>query len=157
MTLQRVMVRRETDAAPHVERILRNLEEWFGIEEAVIGYIAAARELPAFSAIVGDEVVGICLVKRHNARAAEIHLMAVDRTSRRAGIGRALISAVEDDLAGDGVEFLQVKTLGPSEPSPEYTETRLFYEAMGFVPLEELDGIWENNPCLIMIKHIARD
>jgi hypothetical protein len=50
------------------------------------------------------------------------------------------------------VTLVQVKTLGPSRPDANYARTRLFYEASGFQPLEELHGLWGANPCLIMIK-----
>jgi hypothetical protein len=31
-----------------------------------------------------------------------------------------------------------------------------FYEARGFVPVEELQGVWdENNPCLVLVKHLS--
>jgi hypothetical protein len=50
------------------------------------------------------------------------------------------------------VTLVQVKTLGPSRPDANYARTRLFYEASGFQPLEELHGLWGVNPCLIMIK-----
>ena len=56
----------------------------------------------------------------------------------RQGAGRTLLAAAEAYLSATAVEFLQVKTLGPSDPSEEYARTRAFYEAMGFVPLEEL-------------------
>ena len=52
-----------------------------------------------------------------------------------------------------GVEFVQVKTLGPSHPSEGYAATRRFYGAVGFRPLEELHGLWAaGNPCLIMVR-----
>ncbi|MCJ7695233.1 MAG: hypothetical protein MUO40_07370, partial [Anaerolineaceae bacterium] len=58
-------------------------------------------------------------------------------------------------LYGQGVLYLQVKTLGPSCEDENYAGTRAFYEAMGFVPLEELAQIWdEANPCLIMVKKL---
>ena len=54
------------------------------------------------------------------------------------------------------MEFLQVKTLGPSRPDEGYERTREFYAAMGFTPLEEIHGLWDpGNPCLIMIKHLV--
>ena len=59
-------------------------------------------------------------------------------------------------LRARDVEYLQVKTLGPSDPSEHYAATRHFYSARGFRPLEELTAIWgEANPCLIMIKHLG--
>lgn len=139
-----------------VDALLRSLPEWFGIESSVVDYVESARELPTYLARpVGPDKqapVGVLLAMRHFPRAAEIYLLAVDRSMHRSGVGRALVEAFERDLIADGVGLLQVKTLGPSHPDPGYIKTRLFYEAMGFVPLEENHGLWPANPCLIMIK-----
>lgn len=80
--------------------------------------------------------------------------MAVERSHLRRGIGTALLEAVERDLIEAGVEFLQVKTLGPSDPSPEYAATRSFYESLGFKPMEEIEELWPSDPCLILVKHL---
>ena len=53
-----------------------------------------------------------------------------------------------------GVEYIEVKTLGPSKPSSHYDQTRAFYEAAGVRPVEETDLWGKENPCLIMIKHL---
>lgn len=67
------------------------------------------------------------------------------------------MSSAQAALAADGVEYLQVKTLGPSNPDAGYAKTRQFYLGMGFVPLEELSQLWDpSQPCLIMIKALAR-
>lgn len=63
---------------------------------------------------------------------AEIYLMAVEPTVHRRGIGRTLVAALEDDLLADGVELLQVKVLGPSQPDASYEQTRQFYDHIGF-------------------------
>jgi ribosomal protein S18 acetylase RimI-like enzyme len=79
-------------------RLLRDLPEWFGIEESVLSYIDAARTLPSTAALRNDEVVGVCLIRRHTPVAAEIELLAVHRALHRHGIGRELVHAVEVDL-----------------------------------------------------------
>jgi ribosomal protein S18 acetylase RimI-like enzyme len=145
-----------------VEALLSTVPEWFGIEESNAAYVESARHLPTYLARprrpdelapgAGQEPVGVLLANRHFPGAAEIHLMAVARSHHRRGVGRALVTALEQDLAFDGVRLLQVKTSGPSYPDPSYAKTRLFYEAMGFEPLEELADLWPTNPCLIMVK-----
>ena len=139
-----------------VDALLRSLPEWFGIESSVVGYVESAKKLPTYLARPAGpdahQPVGVLLAARHFPGAAEIHLMAVDRSMHRSGVGRALVQALERDLIADGVNLLQVKTLGPSHPDPGYAKTRLFYEAMGFAPLEENHDLWPANPCLIMIK-----
>jgi GNAT superfamily N-acetyltransferase len=154
------VIRGQPDPAT-VERLLRLLPGWFGIETAVAGYIESARRLPAYLARPGDPggqsepPAGVLLAERHFPRSAEIHLMAVDPARHRQGIGRALVAAAEADLAADGVRFLQVKTLGPAYPDEGYERTRRFYTGVGFEPLEEITGLWPGNPCLIMIKTLG--
>jgi ribosomal protein S18 acetylase RimI-like enzyme len=140
-----------------VKRLLGLLPGWFGIEASNAAYVAAARTMPAYLAWrpgpEPGEPVGVLLPTRHFPQSAEIHLLAVDPGLHRVGVGRALVAALETDLAADGVKFLQVKTLGPSNPDAGYQLTRRFYLAMGFAPLEELNGLWDpGNPCLIMVK-----
>jgi len=96
----------------------------------------------------------VLLAARHFPCSAEIYLMAVDPAVHRSGIGRALVTALEADLIAEGVQFLQVKTLGPSRPDPGYERTRLFYASVGFLPLEEIGDLWPENPCLKMIKSL---
>lgn len=151
-----VATRSTEPLAEDVERLLRQLPEWFGIEDSVREYVDDALRMPTY--VVRDEgrrVIGILLVHRHFPAAAEVHLMAVDRAWHRHGVGRALLSAAEDDLAGDGVAFLQVKTLSASRDDPNYARTREFYVAQGFVPLEEFPLLWnEANPCLQLVKSL---
>lgn len=140
-----------------VERLLRRLPSWFGIESSTIGYIEAARAIPAYLAWPDDarppsHPAGVLLAVRHFPRSAEIYLMAVDPDLHRQGAGHALVAALETDLIADSVEFLQVKTLGPARADAGYARTRQFYASAGFQPLEEITGLWPGNPCLIMIK-----
>jgi ribosomal protein S18 acetylase RimI-like enzyme len=139
-----------------VAEVLRGLPEWFGIESSVRGYIEAARTLPTTFAFLDDETVGVCMIRRHNAVAAEIEVLAVPRAWHRHGFGRQLVEHVQADLVADGVKLLQVKTFGPSGHSEEYARTRVFYESLGFLPLEERTDIWgPENPCLIMVKSLV--
>jgi GNAT superfamily N-acetyltransferase/predicted nucleotidyltransferase len=134
------------------ERVLRSLPEWFGIEEATAAYIRDVAELPTFAAAED----GFLSLKLHDPRAAEVYVMGVRPGRHRRGIGRALLRTAEDHLRARGVEYLQVKTLGPSREDERYARTRAFYEACGFVPLEELRGLWEGNPALVLVKRLDR-
>ena len=150
------------DCAPDtVDRLLRLLPEWFGIEAGIVDYVERARKLPAYVAWAGSpsqagdevgEAVGVLLAERHFPGSAEVYLLAVDPAMHRRGIGRSLVQALEADLIADRVELLEVKTLGPSRPDAHYERTRQFYAGMGFRPLEEIHGLWPGNPCLFMVK-----
>src|SRR5262245_23301964 len=130
--------------------ILRDLPDWFGIEEATSAYIRDVAGLPTFC--VGDDA--FLSLKIHTPQAAEVYVMGVRRERHGEGLGTALVTAAEAYLRAQGVEYLQVKTLGPSYPDEGYARTRSFYEARGFVPLEELHDLWEQNPCLLLVKRI---
>jgi coenzyme F420-0:L-glutamate ligase / coenzyme F420-1:gamma-L-glutamate ligase len=134
------------------EAVLRDLPEWFGIEEATAAYIAAAATLPTFAV---EPELGFVCVKQHTPRAAELYVMGVRATHHRQGIGRKLVAAAESWCRSRAVRYLQVKTLGPSRSSRGFAATRAFYEAMGFVALEELHGLWDKeNPALILVKDV---
>ncbi len=150
-----------------VERLLRMLPGWFGIESSVVEYVAVACTRPAYLAwpdvqqaaqpggvLPAARPCGVLLAARHSPASAEIYLMAVDPAWHRRGAGRALVAALEADLVADGVEFLQVKTQGPGRPDAGYEKTRKFYASIGFQPLEEIHGLWPGIPCLIMIKSL---
>jgi GNAT superfamily N-acetyltransferase len=132
-------------------RVLEALPDWFGLPDAVERYVRDVAALP----VLAVEDNGFLALKVHNDTAAEIYVMGVLPEHHRHGIGTALVEDAENLLRVMGVEYLQVKTLGPSEPSEHYARTRRFYEARGFRPLEELTAIWgEENPCLIMVKRL---
>ncbi|NLT56801.1 MAG: GNAT family N-acetyltransferase [Actinomycetales bacterium] len=143
-----------------VERLLRSLPEWFGIESSVAEYVEAARRLQTVLAWPGGgdgltTPIGVLLLERHFPVSAEIHVMAVDRAWHRRGVGTALVGEAERVLREQGVLLLGVKTLGPSDPDPGYAATRRFYEAVGFLPVEELRGVWPDDPCLVMVKPLG--
>jgi ribosomal protein S18 acetylase RimI-like enzyme len=137
------------------EPILRLLPDWFGIEAAILNYEEEIDRLPTFLAKSVGQLLGFLSVKQHYPESAEIYVMGVRPEARHGGIGRALMQEAEAYLKSRGVEYLQVKTLSPSNPDPAYTQTRAFYLAMGFRPLEEFEQIWdEHNPCLILITRL---
>ena len=136
--------------------ILRLLPAWFGIVEANDDYIRTADTHPGVVAAVGGDDVGIATVKHHSPYAAEIYLMAVKPDHHRHGIGRIMLRAVEERLAADGVEFLQVKTLSAARVDEGYAKTRSFWLACGFLPLEEFPTLWDpSNPALQLNKTVA--
>ena len=134
------------------EAVLRDLPEWFGIEESTRQYIEDAAALPTFAA---EPDLGFLSLKQHTPAAAELYVMGVRLTHHRQGIGRALVEVAESWCRERGIRYLHVKTLGPSRPDPGYDATRTFYEAVGFVALEELHGLWdEANPTLVLVKDV---
>jgi len=149
MNVEGPLTGRSVDCEP----ILRALPAWFGIEEANQHYIAFVDRNPTFIAYDEGRAVGFVSIERSFAHSAEIYVMAVHPDHHRQGAGRLLLHATEAFLKEQGVRFLQVKTLSSKHPSPEYAQTRAFYLAQGFVPLEEFPELWgPHNPCLQLIK-----
>ncbi len=138
------------------EAILKQLPDWFGIESAVAQYGKDINMLPTWTARADDgQLLGFVTIKKHGDFTAEVYVMGVRPETHHKGIGRALLARAESALQGEKVEYLQVKTVGPSCDDPFYARTRAFYMAAGFRPLEELKQLWnEENPCLILIKRL---
>ena len=142
-------------AAPaDVQRILSALPGWFGIASATREYVEDARTLDAVTARIDDTVIGVVLWARRQPHAAELTLAAVDPGHHGRGVGRATVAQAEAWLREDGVRLVQVRTLGASRPSSEYEITRRIWLALGYEPLEEMDGVWAENPCLVMVKDL---
>ncbi|RZM77326.1 GNAT family N-acetyltransferase [Leptolyngbya iicbica LK] len=136
--------------------ILRALPEWFGIEAATQEYIRDIEQQPTLVAWVNDQPVGFLTLTRHNPVAAEIHVMGILPAYHRRGIGRSLVIQAEAHLRQQGVQLLQVKTVGADVPSEPYAHTREFYTAMGFLPLQVFPTLWgAANPCLQLVKWLG--
>ena len=142
------------DASATAERILRTLPDWFGIEESLLEYVQDTRRYHTFVAIEpsGREVAFLTL-RQHFERTWEVHCIAVEHSARNQGIGKALHQHVEDWLVEQGASFLQVKTMSAASGSSEYEETREFYLAIGYQPLEEFPLLWGPQlPVLQLVK-----
>jgi GNAT superfamily N-acetyltransferase len=135
--------------------VLPTLPTWFGVPDANADYVATADASPTFVAFDGNRPVGLTTITRHGDYAAEVHLMAVIPELHRGGVGRRMLTAAEEWLRAEGVEYLQVKTLSATHPDEGYAKTRAFYRAMGFRELEEFPELWDpSNPALQMIKRL---
>jgi ribosomal protein S18 acetylase RimI-like enzyme len=133
--------------------ILDDLPEWFAVPESVEAYVCAVERLSMLGFVRGEEVLGFISVKIHNAFVAEAYVIGVKKRWHRSGIGRKLFDSAEQRLRRRGLRYLTVKTLAADRPNEEYAHTRLFYDAIGFIPVEVFPTLWgPQNPCLLMIK-----
>lgn len=104
--------------------ILRSLPAWFAIEEDLVRYITEIDKLNTWLACEADRVIGFVSLKQHTPYSAEIYVMGILLEAHRKGIGRALINQVQEWLKSRSVEYLQVKTLGPSHSDDNYAKNR---------------------------------
>lgn len=133
--------------------LLGALPDWFGIPASNAAYLRNLAALPSWVALDGGEVVGAITLEQHFPGSFEVHFMAVRPDRHRRGIGRLMLDLVEREARGRDGRWLQVKTLGPSDPYPPYARTRAFYQAMGFSLLFESDTLWgPGNPAVVMVK-----
>src|SRR5437868_6287499 len=109
-----------------VETLTARLPEWFGRPESNRHYAEQAEVLEAWRARVDGEAVGLLLLKRHSTVSAEIYWLGIDPQHHRQGIGRSLTGAVEQRLRQEGIKFLFVMTLHPTDPYEPYRRTRAF-------------------------------
>jgi len=137
------------------KKTLNALPNWFGVPESITGYVASVTDKPFFAAFDTDMPVGFVSLAIHNKHTAEIHVMGILESHHRMGLGQKLVQICENYCRKQGMSFLTVKTLAETHPSESYKRTRLFYEAMGFKPLEIFPTFWDqSNPCLMMAKFI---
>lgn len=133
--------------------VLRDLPDWFGLEEATLEYIRNSRVFPLFAAFDGEAPMGFVSLQRHNAHTHEVYCMGVLAPYHRQGVGKLLLQGAEEYARALGARFLTVKTLADAHPDQGYARTRQFYLAVGFLPLQVFPTLWgEENPCLFLAK-----
>jgi GNAT superfamily N-acetyltransferase len=136
--------------------ILASLPEWFGIPEAIDAYAKAVADLPMI--VAKDQaglVVGFIVLKPQTSSAVEAYVLGIRREWHRKGCGHLLFEVAERMARKLGARFLTVKTLAATKSDPHYQATRLFYEAIGFEPIEVFPTLWSpENPCLLMAKSL---
>ncbi len=135
--------------------ILAKLPEWFGIEEANLAYIESLGRLPTAVARADGQIVGFIALEVSNSKSVEIHVMATDRALHNQGVGSLLFAWARDYCIARRVQWLHVKTRGPSTPDPFYERTRAFYFAKGFDALFESLTLWgPADAALILVQKI---
>ncbi len=143
----------KTGKAALCRSVLDDLPEWFGILEAKIAYASKSAVSPMVGCRVDGVMAGFASLVVQTRAAAEIHVMGVYRRFHRRGVGTALMDGAVRWAVRRGSQFLTVKTLAPIHPDPHYADTRAFYEAVGFAPLELFPDLWgADNPCLFMVR-----
>lgn len=119
-------------------------------------YVADSSSKPTFGYEIEGQLAGFLTLTEHFPEAWEVHCMAITSAQRNRGIGSALLAHAERFAHSQGGKFLQVKTVAHTSKSPEYAETRKFYEAKGFTPLEVFPTLWDPwNPALQLVKVLS--
>ena len=138
------------------EAVLRSLPKWFGIEEALLMYAEDSGKLPTFAVEQDARVLGFLSLQEHFPVSWEVHCIAIAAEARNSGHGTLLLAHAERWLMARGVRFLQIKTVAATSPSLGYAESREFYAARGYLPIEVFPTLWSpRNPALQLIKSLG--
>jgi GNAT superfamily N-acetyltransferase len=138
--------------------VLRSLPQWFGIEESLQEYVADTGTKPTFATESGGRVTAFLSLQEHFPESWEVHCIAVHADFRGKGQGSHLLAHAEQWLRGRGAKFLQIKTIAATKEDPYYAESRAFYLAKGYVPVEVFTTLWQPwNPALQLIKSLGAD
>ncbi len=139
------------------DHIILTLPHHFGHEGGRQACAQAVRTSEGWVAVLDGRVVGFLTVQSHFATTLEITWMAVHAQYRGQGIGRQLIQRLRQNVQAQGCQLLLVATLAPSfDEGPikdGYAGTRAFYQAMGFLPLQEIPLYWGvgSQPALLLV------
>ncbi|MCL2408983.1 MAG: GNAT family N-acetyltransferase [Oscillospiraceae bacterium] len=154
--MEYVQIANSDEKSKICERILKLLPEWFGVPESVESYIREVCDMPFLAAVNGGDAIAFLALKEHSEHTAEVHVMGIMPKYHRQGMGSTLVKEAENLCRKAGRSFLTVKTLDKSRQDESYLRTLAFYRAMGFLPLQVLEGYWdENNPCLMLAKWVT--
>lgn len=83
----------------------------------------AEKDMAVYAVTDGKRTVATCRVARHGS-SAHLGRLCVARDMRKSGVGRMLISRVEDDLRAQGVKTLELGAQDTALP---------FYLSLGYV------------------------
>lgn len=68
----------DLDAKDQCEAILRSIPQWFGIEEALVRYVADTAVLPTFAVQAGEQLEAFLTLREHFPKAWEVHCIQPD-------------------------------------------------------------------------------
>ena len=137
------------------EEVLKDLPEWFGIDEATAYYIKEVAKYPFIAVYIDNKAIGFYSLREENKDTLDMYVLGIKKKYHNQGIGTKLQDYVQEYAKKRNYKYLMVLTLSSSHKDLNYKLTRDFYHKYGFVDIFESDKIWDkSNPTQIMIKKI---
>lgn len=150
-----IEVKKTSDKEKIAEEVLRDLPEWFGIEESTKEYINTVKNYPFIVCYHEEEVVGFYSLREENSHTLDMYVLGIKKKFHGKGFGTKLQKYVNEYAKNHGYSYLIVLTLSEKHSDKNYALTREFYHKMGFIDIYQSDKIWdESNPTQIMIKKL---
>jgi ribosomal protein S18 acetylase RimI-like enzyme len=79
----------------------------------------------------------------------DLYWVAVDPEMKGAGIGRALVRKMEDEIAAEGAHLVRVETAGQGA----YAATRAFYDRIGYEVVARIRDFYARGNDLVIYGH----
>jgi GNAT superfamily N-acetyltransferase len=111
----------------------------FGSDATIAAYVDDAGN-PDFDSLIvtrDGHTRGVILTRRRPPETVEVHLIVVDDTVHRTGIGSFLVGEAADRARGAGAQMLTVRVLSERRGHQAWAGVRAFYEANGFIRLDD--------------------
>ena len=148
----------EKDFSKHpkiVDKVLRELPDWFGQEDAIVKYCEESVNLPMVVLTLDEKPIGFCSLKVNYGINCDLYVLGILPDYHHKGLGQQMVTFIERYCRENEIPYMSVKTLSERNPDEFYARTRKFYEKCGFAAFEEFPELWgEENPCLLMIKPV---
>jgi GNAT superfamily N-acetyltransferase len=136
-------------------KVLRDLPEWFGIEESTKEYIDKVIEYPFISAFINDNAVGFYSLREENIDILDMYVLGVLKEYHNKGVGTELQEYANSYAKINNYKHMMVITLAEKANNYEYSLTRKFYLKMGFTDFYQNEKIFDSyNPAQILIKSV---
>ena len=96
-----------------------------------------------------------CVYCELRGKRGYLGLLAVDPSRQGTGLGRKLVAAAEDYFRGAGCKAIDLRTLSPRAPLPEFYK-RLGYVEIGTAPFPPEKRAKVPGNFILMSKHLSR-
>ncbi|MGD9680330.1 MAG: GNAT family N-acetyltransferase [Candidatus Obscuribacterales bacterium] len=137
-------------------RLLRQIP-YFSFEPTILEYGQETLKPFATTLMATSETgqaIGCAVIEIINEITMEIVVMGVHPDFLRQGVGSALIARAEEIARSKGKKFLLLKTLGPSQRDKNADRALNFFYKNDFCLLTEMDFVWQDCYCGLMVKQL---
>ncbi len=142
------------DDRPQVLQIARSLATWF----QPLDQMALAIDLRQHDGLVAlqdEHLVGFLTYHLVDAQHAELSWLGVSPETQAQGVGSRLLKALEEQLAAQGINYLQLNTV-PADHNPNFAATNDFYLHHGFVIADRDENFYAHGrPGIKLVKVIT--
>jgi len=90
--------------------VLRDLPEWFGLEDSLLEYVKNVTKYPFFVSYLDGEVVGFYSLREENKSCLDMYVLGIKKKYHGLGYGTLLQDYVTKYAINKGYDYLMVLT-----------------------------------------------